>query len=735
MRFIQVHKVASYLLVLTSTAALVFSGELNPIVNALMFGAIAVSWYWEPPRVDPQRFTLLWNGVTVLALLRTIFAVVTGDWIIHSGVYFIDLLMVVKLFTRSTSRDYLQIYVLSFLQMVAGTTLNTGITYGAFFFLYIVFATWTLILFHLKREMEENYLLKYGDSLTGRPVQVERVLNSRKLVGGRFLAATSVVSIVVFTLSVAGFFLFPRVGFGLFFKKQRAGITMAGFSDRIELGTFGTIKDDPTVVMRVELDGDPNQRPSLPYWRGISFDRYDGTTWTKSRPGLSHVPQMQGEVFVVGNRQAPDEPIAQSIYLEPMDTPVLFGLPDIWGVSLYQPGPDILAPPRRVRVDVDGDVHYNQRDDIAFRYRVLSDPAEPHPGVLDRELEAYVGLVRKLGTAISRYTQLPGDLDPRIPALARELAGDARTVREAVGRIEGHLRKAYGYTLDLKRDPRFAPLSDFLFVQRQGHCEYFSTAMVIMLRSLGIPARSVNGFYGGTWNPYGGYLAVRQGDAHSWVEVWLPGGRWWTRDPTPSGASARAQQNALMNNVLQYVDALRLRWYKYVIEYDLQKQLGGLLELQKVWRSVFGAGPSLGGRPDAASDGGGPAAPGRPWLLLVAAVLVGLAIFAMRRRVPRKGGWGGPAPSPQADAVVALYQQLGTVYGRLGHARPAAATAREYLDLLRSRDAPGIETAAEVVSLYEAVRFGGEAAEMARIEALGKAVRSLPEAARARPAA
>ena len=93
-------------------------------------------------------------------------------------------------------------------------------------------------------------------------------------------------------------------------------------------------------------------------------------------------------------------------------------------------------------------------------------------------------------------------------------------VGEAVDRITAHLRKNYGYTLDLRRDDRYAPLEDFLFVQRRGHCEYFSTAMVILLRTLGIGARSVNGFMGGTWNDYGGYLAVSQGDRlAAWVVV------------------------------------------------------------------------------------------------------------------------------------------------------------------------------------------------------------------------
>ena len=89
----------------------------------------------------------------------------------------------------------------------------------------------------------------------------------------------------------------------------------------------------------------------------------------------------------------------------------------------------------------------------------------------------------------------------------------------AEGARHPRLPAALQVHLDLKRDERYEPLEDFLFVQKAGHCEYFASALAVMLRTVGVPTRSVNGFYGGEWNSFGHYLAVRQGDAHSWVEV------------------------------------------------------------------------------------------------------------------------------------------------------------------------------------------------------------------------
>ena len=710
MRFVLVHKVCSYLMVATSLGAVVTSGELHPLVSAAAGLALFVSWWWEPPRIDPQRYELAWNIATLAVLAKTAFDVLTGGPLIISGVYFIVFLATNKLFNRRASRDYQQLYVLSFLQIVAATTLNTDLMYGVLFLAYIVFTTWTLILFHLKREMEENYLLKYGDSLQGRPVQVQRVLNSRKLVGGRFLLATSGVSLLVFVGAATLFFLFPRVGFGFFFSQRRAGISMTGFSDTVELGHFGRIKDDPTVVMRVEFDGGrPDDR--LPrYWRGIALDHYDGKTWTKTTRGTRTLVAADGRVPLDHHRHrlSPDA-VKQRIYLEPMDSNVLFGLSRLTHVELdHRPGPAYLGKRRAIRVDEQGDVQYAQQDEVAFRYTAYSVAETDLAPRLGKPLDAYRKQVRSWGRGY-RYMQLPRDLAPRVRALAEAIVGDARTVGEAVERIERHLKTKYAYTLDLKRDPSLPPLEDFLFVQRRGHCEYFATAMVIMLRTQGIAARSVNGFLGGKWNDFGKYLAVSQGEAHSWVEINLLPARgytnhvWMTRDPTPSGARAARSSGVVWDRILQYTDALRLRWYKYVIEYDLQKQVGALVELRSWWKQRFGEREQAAPEPPVKGDG---KANKIVVAVVVLFVLGAIPVVLLRRRSP-----AGQAARARRHAVTVahLYQQLVDSYARLGFVRTPTTTASEFLHHLERRRAPDLDLARAVIGLYEAVRFGGNA--------------------------
>src|SRR6266567_1874550 len=125
------------------------------------------------------------------------------------------------------------------------------------------------------------------------------------------------------------------------------------------------------------------------------------------------------------------------------------------------------------------------------------------------------------------YLQLP-ELDPRIPELTSQITKNAPTPFDKAVAIENYLRTRFTYTLKLTGRPGDHPLAHFLFETRAGHCEYFASAMAIMLRTLGIPTREVNGFLPGEYNDLGGDYIVRASDAHSWVEVYFPGNGWQT---------------------------------------------------------------------------------------------------------------------------------------------------------------------------------------------------------------
>ena len=179
------------------------------------------------------------------------------------------------------------------------------------------------------------------------------------------------------------------------------------------------------------------------------------------------------------------------------------------------------------------------------------------------------------------YLQLP-PLDPRIPELAKQVTSHVEAPFDKARAIEGYLRAHYGYTLDLSGPPQADPLTYFLFQKRAGHCEYFAAAMTVMLRSVGIPARYINGFLTGEYNDVGGDFVVRASDAHSWVEANFPGFGWLTFDPTPPSDD---KPPGLFARLGRYWDWFELQWSEWVINYDFLHQFTLAQNLQRVSRN------------------------------------------------------------------------------------------------------------------------------------------------------
>ena len=155
--------------------------------------------------------------------------------------------------------------------------------------------------------------------------------------------------------------------------------------------------------------------------------------------------------------------------------------------------------------------------------------------------------------------------------MAREAAAGADNAYDVALNVENFLQNGFAYTTEGAGEVE-DPVSVFLFERRAGHCEYFATAMVLMLRTLGVPARPVNGFLGAAYNEFGDFYSVTEGQAHSWVEVYFPIYGWVTFDPTPAVERMPAG-GGFFDTMALWFDALRLRWYKWVVEYDLEKQL------------------------------------------------------------------------------------------------------------------------------------------------------------------
>jgi transglutaminase-like putative cysteine protease len=330
----------------------------------------------------------------------------------------------------------------------------------------------------------------------------------------------------------------------LFVAAPRARLTrdrveLTGFAPEVELGALDELFDDPSVVFRAAVRPIPQE---VIYWRGLALDTFDGSRWTSGSP-LVPVTIQPGDV--------PQG--ALIIEVEPMEPGPVFtaGLP----LDLKAPVP-LLA---------DGQGGFALRGE-PVRYRLVVQ------GPLGRRQSPYTPPEDEASTALQRALALPGDLDPRIVQLAASRAGEG-TAAQKMERLAQLLRSEYSYT----RRPRDAgdesPLSLFLFERRAGHCEYFATALAILARTQGIPARVVNGFVGGTLEPETGWWTVRRKDAHTWVEY--HDGGWVIADPTPGPASVALPPGPARSP--PWTEQAAALWDEGVLGYDRDDQLDALI--------------------------------------------------------------------------------------------------------------------------------------------------------------
>ena len=264
-----------------------------------------------------------------------------------------------------------------------------------------------------------------------------------------------------------------------------------GFSDQIDLGGIDELLDSDTVVLRV-------RGPRVDYLRGAVLDFYAGGRWlrsdaveTETPASYEGIPPLDGVVRISAVSERTDR----------------FFLP--------LAARSIVTTPPAVRVDATGSIkRAGDRGVEAARFvigpRDKAVPSPPDPSDL----------------------QIPRTVRARVQELAAEWAGSATTPAAKLDAIERRFRAEFSYARSVPRFGGPEPMLDFLFVNKSGHCEYFASGEVLLARAAGIPARFVAGYRVGEQTPFG-YYVVRERNAHAWVEAWLPGEGWTTRDPTP----------------------------------------------------------------------------------------------------------------------------------------------------------------------------------------------------------
>ncbi|MDP8999552.1 MAG: transglutaminase domain-containing protein, partial [Myxococcota bacterium] len=347
----------------------------------------------------------------------------------------------------------------------------------------------------------------------------------------------------------------------------------------------------------------------------------------------------------------------------------------------------VLGESLMIQRGADAELRYTGSDARGLRYDVY----------LAGDDEVFVEPLAAVDRA--RYVALPANLPQRIVDLAHSWT-DELTIPDAKARlIEERLRREFTYDLRSTSQGKSQPVDDFLFVSKRGHCEFFSTAMALMLRAVGIPSRNVTGFVGGTWNRFGHYYAVREGDAHSWVEAYIDSAThagWRTFDPTPpSAAQPLEPPNGVYYYARDFVEALSQRWNTYVVGYDLRRQVRMFDDVSQRYERLRFLGPGGGGM-----------------LAIALALAAGLGYVVWKRRRRSQGDKRqadpvGRAQHAHIEAAAALYRALESALQSHGVRRSPSLPPLRHAEDLCMRRHPLADEILSLTNLYLETRFGG----------------------------
>jgi transglutaminase-like putative cysteine protease len=359
------------------------------------------------------------------------------------------------------------------------------------------------------------------------------------------------------------FLALPRLSWNVAARTSGSNAVAAqGFSGEVQLTSGGSgLKTNPRPVLRAHLHPDPGVAQLERYWAGRALDHFDGQRWwargTRERPRLSVV--LRPEALDQVEQEIELLPAYGTTTLVALETPTAF-----WDARV-----------RRLVSVTDEQVHL---DGLPGPLTYHARSAPDTPALLAR-------------SDLSRYTALPPQLDPRIKALADRVLAKESDPARAAGRLAAFLQREYSYSMEPPAAATEDPLADFLFTRRKGHCEYFATALAVLLRTHGFATRVMTGFFGGE-RVEDGYL-LRAADAHAWVQVWIPERGFVTFDATPEAYRA-GQPSRTLAWLAQSYDALERLWRTQVVDYAFVDQVRSLQWVAgRLSRSAPSAEPRL----------------------------------------------------------------------------------------------------------------------------------------------
>jgi len=700
-------ELALYLLVLTGFATLASTGGLDLPSIILVGSALAIRGYLLAKR---RSVVISESWTTPLTFVYFVFF--AADYFIFSRsflpatVHLALFGVVVRMFSLRKERDHVMLAILAFLMVLASAVLTVDSVFLLSFAAFILMAVATFVLMEMRRSGHSaNIQARHSSD----PQEHRRLAFSLARVAPALL-------LMILVAGAAVFFLLPRMSAGYLGGYSFGTDFSAGFSDRVQLGQIGQIQQSTAVVMHIQIDGDTVGRYDL-HWRGVALANFDGHNWSNPRDAFAlqrrsdnsfAVPRLNNAVltsYVTAN-QLREQIIHYRVLMEPIGTNVFFLAP--WART-------VSGDYRLLAGDSTGAVYNFDTARAISRYEAESDIAAPSSAELRMAGQNYPAPIA------STYLRLP-TVDPRVPQLAAQVTASAKNNFDKAAALENHLRTRYGYTLQLPRTQVKDPIANFLFERKQGHCEYFASSMAVMLRTLGIPSRVVNGFRTDEFNDLTGNYVVRAKDAHSWVEAYFPRYGWQTFDPTPGGGAGTPQG---WGRVGLYVDAMASFWRDWIVSYDTSHQyvLGqaavsgtrGLWEGARTWARTHYERMLKWARRSQDRVENSPVR----WAVIGLVIAIALVLMGNLGRLARllheKWLQARPEHSPEQAAAM-WYGRMARALARRGMKKPAAQTPQEFVRKIE--DTRLRVPVARFTEVYESARFGNSVDDAQRLPEL-----------------
>lgn len=613
LNFSRMNRHVTLWMVFVAFASLVTTGELNPVATVVF----VTGWILAYVLKGPPGWWSPWLGLLATVAVLVLLSLTARNAFFISVLYLLLFLVISKCFTLRRSQDFLQAQLLSFFMFLSTAVVTVAFHFIFFFLAYVILATLGLVLYAIvsQRERLESTRKRLGGADGARSDAAEiGTIPARVLGGGFWLAVCLVGLIVVYFMAI------PHVSLqqldSPMRSPQRTADAVSGFSDEVTLGQFGRIRPDATVVMRVELDwpeGAPKLRPGHLRIRGVALGRYEGRRWSSGR---RESPALFNRRLLSPNITSAQRGAVThlTIYQDPKITFRIFSASIPLGIDLKRP----LYVRYNSKAGTGQVASFGTRDSAysdPFVYEVRSKLVAEATPLLTRFVSYQNERRRKLSEALGwaddserlreltaerranpprhdrhpwlslgpqavlsprdyvAYTRLPKTpMIARIADLSGAIASDSSRP-ETILKIMRHMRRNFEYTLEQDPKDDSDPIERFVFDTQRGHCEYFATAVALMLRTRGIPTRLINGFYTTEWQEASRLFIVKQSDAHTWVEAWIDDLGWLTIDPTPPGSAGRA---AYGEDSFSWVDSaseyFRIQWQRLVIDYSQSKQ-------------------------------------------------------------------------------------------------------------------------------------------------------------------